>query len=106
MARDIDEAWIEAAVERYRRIDALLAEFEEAAKKIEVTVRSPDGLVEVVVTADGAIKDVRIDAGAQGRNTNQLSRSVREAVTAANDAAAWAKKKLHADLFGDYRPLT
>ncbi len=104
MSRDIDETWIEEAVERYRRIDTLLAEFDRAAKEIEVSVRSPDGHVEVVVTADGTIRDVRIEGS--GRGNAQLSRSVREAVTAANDAAAWARQKLHAELFGDYRPLT
>ncbi|HLL68138.1 MAG TPA: YbaB/EbfC family nucleoid-associated protein [Micromonosporaceae bacterium] len=105
MAREIDEAWIEEAVERYRRIDGLLAEFDKALTGVEVTVRSPDGLVEVVVTADGTIRDVRIEGSLHGRSSGQLSRSVREAVTAAADAAAWARKKLHADTFGEYRPL-
>ena len=53
MAREIDEAWIEEAIERYRRIEALRAEFDKAAAAVEVTVHSPDGLVEVVVTAAG-----------------------------------------------------
>jgi DNA-binding protein YbaB len=106
MAREIDEAWIDEAVERYRRIDALLAEFDKAVKGVEVTVRSPDGLVEVVVTADGAIKDVMVNGQLQGRTSAELSRSVRDAVTAAADAAAWARQKLHAETFGDYRPLT
>ena len=60
MAREIDEAWIDEAIERYQRIEARLAEFEQAVKGVEVTVRSPDGLVEVVVSADGCIRDVRI----------------------------------------------
>jgi len=105
MAREIDEAWIEEAVERYRRLDALLAEFDKAVKTVEVSVRSPDGLVEVVVTADGTIRDVRIEH-VRGHTGTELSRSVREAVTAAADAAAWARKRLHADTFGDYRALS
>jgi DNA-binding protein YbaB len=105
MAREIDEAWIEEAVERYGRIEALLAEFEKAVKGVEVTVRSPDGLVEVVVTADGTIKDVVITGQLQGRTSAELSRSVRDAVAAAADAAEWARQKLHADTFGEYRPL-
>jgi DNA-binding protein YbaB len=105
MAREIDEAWIEEAVERYRRIDAMLAEFEKATKSVEVTVRSPDGLVEVLVTADGTIRDVRINGHLHGRGSAELSRSVREAVTAAADAAAWARKKLHAETFHEYRAL-
>ena len=105
MGRDIDEAWIEEAVERYRRIDDRLAEFDRAAKKVEVSVRSSDGLVEVVVSADGTIKDIRIEENLAGRGGKQLSQSVRAAVTAAADAAAWARRRLYADLFGEYRPL-
>ncbi|MEU7871164.1 YbaB/EbfC family nucleoid-associated protein [Dactylosporangium sp. NPDC049140] len=105
MGREIDEAWIEEAVERYRRIEALQAKFDKAVKTVEVTVRSADGLVEVLVTADGTIRDVRIDGPLHNRSGEALSRSVREAVTAAADAAAWARKKLQAETFGDYRDL-
>jgi DNA-binding protein YbaB len=105
MAREIDEAWIEAAVERYRRIDGLLAEFDKAVAGVEVSVRSPDGLVTVVVTADGTIRDVRIEGSLQGRSSTQVARAVRDAVTAAADAASWARQKLHAETFGEYRPL-
>jgi DNA-binding protein YbaB len=103
MGQEIDEAWIDEAIERYRHVEARLAEFDRAVKDVEVTVCSPDGLVEVVVTADGVIRDVRIHGQA---HTDELSRSVREAVVAAADAAAWARQKLHAETFGAYRPLT
>ncbi|HEX6500407.1 MAG TPA: YbaB/EbfC family nucleoid-associated protein [Micromonosporaceae bacterium] len=105
MAREIDEDWIEEAVERYRRIDALLAQFDKAVTGVEVTVRSPDGLVEVVVTADGTIRDVTITGSLQGRAAQDVSRSMRQAVTAAADAAAWARRKLHEETFGDYRSI-
>jgi DNA-binding protein YbaB len=105
MAREIDEAFIEAAVERYQRLDGLIAQFDKAVQGVEVTVSSPDGLVEVVVTADGTIRDVIVSGPLAGRGNAELSRSVREAVTAAADAAAWARSKLHAETFGDYRPL-
>jgi DNA-binding protein YbaB len=105
MAREIDEAFIEAAVERYQRLDALLAEFDKAVRGVEVTVSSPDGLVEVVVTADGTIRDVTITGALAGRTNAELSRSVRQAVAAAADAAAWARGKLHAETFGEYRPI-
>ena len=105
MGREIDEAWIDEAVERYRRIEQRAAEFERAAKAVTVSVHSPDGLVEVVVAADGTIRDVQITGALQGRTSAQVSRSVREAVTAAADAAAWARQKLHAETFGEYRPL-
>ena len=105
MAREIDEAWIEEAVARYRRIEALQAEFDEAVHAVEVTVRSPDNLVEVLVSAAGEIRGVTILGAGHGRTGADLSRSVQVAVTAAADAARWAREKLHAETFGDYRPL-
>jgi DNA-binding protein YbaB len=105
MAREIDEAFIEAAVERYQRLDSLQAEFEKALASVQVTVSSPDGLVEVVVTADGTIRDVTVSGSLTGRSNAEVSRSIRAAVTAAADAAAWARTKLHTETFRDYRPL-
>ena len=105
MAREIDEAFIEAAVERYQRLDGLLAEFDKAVRGVEVTVSSPDGLVEVLVTADGTIRDVTITGALTGRTNTELSRSVRQAVAAAADAAAWARNKLHAEMFREHTPL-
>jgi len=96
----VDEAWIEEAIERYQRVERLLADFDKALAKVDVTVRSPDGLVEVVVAADGSIRDVVISESAQGRPTRELSRAVQAAVTAAADAASWARTKLHQDMFG------
>ena len=105
MGREVDESWIEEAIERYQRIEQVQAEFERALSKVDVTVRSPDGLVEVVVSADGAIREVVISDSAHGRNARELSRAVQSAVTAAADAASWARKKLHQDMFGDYPQL-
>src|SRR5262249_18449873 len=94
VGREIDEAWIEEAIERYQRIEHLQAQFERTLAKVDVTVRSPDGLVEVVVTADGVIRDVVISDSAQGRSPRELSRAVHAAVTAAADAASWARSKV------------
>lgn len=105
MAREIDEAWLEEAVERYRRIESLQAEFDKAVHGVEVTVRSPDGLVEVAVTAAGAITDVRFLGALHSRTNVEVARSVQAAVSAAADAARWAREKLHAETFGEYRPL-
>ncbi len=105
MAREIDEAWIDEAVERYRGIEARQAEFDRAMAAMTVTVRSADDSVEVVVTAAGTITDVRVLGALQHRGNAELSRAVQDAVTAAADAARWARQKLHAELFGDYRPL-
>jgi DNA-binding protein YbaB len=105
MGREIDEAFIEEAVERYQRLDTLLTEFDKAVAGVEVTVSSPDGLVEVVVTADGTIRDVTITGSLTGRGNAEVSRSIRQAVAAAADAATWARAKLHAETFGEYRSL-
>ena len=105
MGREIDEHFIEEAIERYQRLDARLAEFDKALRTVEVTVSSPDGLVEVVVCADGTIRDVNITGQLAGRTSTELSRSVRQAVAAASDAAAWARTKLHAETFADYPAL-
>jgi DNA-binding protein YbaB len=105
MAREIDESFIEEAIERYQRLDERLAEFDKAVRTVEVTVRSPDGLVEVVVTADGTIRDVTVTGPLTGRSSAEVSRSIRQAVTAAADAAAWARTTLHAETFNDYRPV-
>lgn len=105
MAREIDEAWVEEAVERYRRIESLRAEFEQAASRVEVSVRSPDGLVEVVVTAAGTITDIRFLAALHTRPATEVAQSVRAAVSAAADAAQWARDKLYTETFGEYRRL-
>jgi len=101
----VDEAWIEEAIERYQRAERLLADFERSLAKVEVTVHSPDGLVEVVVGGDGAIRDVVISDAAQGRTPRELSRAVQAAVTAAADAAQWARTKLQNDMFTDYSAM-
>lgn len=106
VAGEIDETWIEAAIDRYQRVERQLAEFDKALASVEVTVRSPDGLVEVLVTADGSIRDVTISDAAQGRSPRDLSRSVQAAVTAAADAAGWARSRLHQDMFGGLVPLS
>lgn len=105
MGREIDEVWVEEAVERYRRIESLQAEFDRAVRQASVTVRSPDGLVEVTVTAAGEITDVRILGALHGRTGPEVGRSVQAAVTSAADAARWARDKLHAETFGGYRRL-
>lgn len=105
MGREIDEAWIEEAITRYQRVERLLGDFDQALAKVDVTVHSPDGLVEVVVTADGTIRDVVISESAQGRPVRELSRAVHAAVTAAADAASWARAKLQQDMFAEHGRL-
>lgn len=101
----MDEASIERAIEQYQRMERLVAEFGQALAKVDVTVRSPDGLVEVIVAGDGVIRDVVISDEAQGRSPKELSRAVQSAIAAAADAAAWARSKLHAETFGEFGEL-
>ena len=101
----MDEAWIEQAIERYQRMERLVADFDKALAKVDVTVRSPDGLVEIVVGADGVIREVVIIDQANDRSPRDLSKAVQAAVTAAADAAQWARRKLHSETFDDFPDL-
>jgi DNA-binding protein YbaB len=101
----VDEASIQAAIERYLRMERLLADFDKAVAKVQVTVRSPDGLVEVVVAADGTIRDVVISDEAAALPPRELAASVQDALAAAGDGARWAKRKLHTEMFGEFPAL-
>ncbi|GAB7048891.1 YbaB/EbfC family nucleoid-associated protein [Catenuloplanes indicus] len=105
MPREIDEAWVDEAIARYRRIESAQAEFDRAAAIMAVTVRSSDGTVEVDVTATGVITDVRILGSLHGRTGRELSAAVTAAVTAATEAARWAREKLRAEALADYPSL-
>ena len=105
MPREIDEAWIDEAIERYRRVDALRAEFDKAVTSHIVSVHSPDDTVEVLVTAAGDITDVRIRGSLQNRTAAELAREVQAVVTNATEAARWAREKLHDEIFGAFRSM-
>jgi DNA-binding protein YbaB len=105
MAREIDEAWIDEAIDRYRRIEALRAEFDKAVTAHVVSVHSPDDTVEVLVTAAGDITDVRIRGSLQNRTATDLAQEVQAVVTSATQAARWAREKLHDEVFGAFRSL-
>jgi DNA-binding protein YbaB len=105
MAREIDEAWIDEAIDRYRRIEALRAEFDKAVASTEVTVRSPDESVEVVVTAAGEITDVRVNGTLHSRTAAELGQQMQAAVASAGDAARWARQKMHDEIFAGYPSL-
>lgn len=107
MPREIDEAFVEEAIERYRKIDALREEFDKAVVDMEVTVRSPDGLVEIVVSGNGDFRDVHISPEAidPDKGTRPLAQAVLAACKAASHAGEWARRKLYEESFSDYRPL-
>src|SRR5215475_6248431 len=106
MGREIDESFIDEAVRRYQQIDARLAEFRRASEQMDVTVASPDGLVKVVVSVAGVIRDVVVDERLLAESAADIGSSVRLAVTAASDAAEWARAKLHAETFSEYAALS
>ncbi|AGZ38676.1 YbaB/EbfC family nucleoid-associated protein [Actinoplanes friuliensis] len=105
MPREIDEAWIDEAIDRYRRLDVLRGEFEKAVAGHVVSVHSPDDSIEVLVTAAGEITDVRIRGSLQHRSAAELAREVQAVVTTATEAARWARQKLHDEVFGAFRSL-
>ncbi|WP_328464505.1 YbaB/EbfC family DNA-binding protein [Actinoplanes sp. NBC_00393] len=105
MAREIDEAWIDEAVDRYRHIEKLRAEFDRAVVAHSVSVHSPDQSIEVVVTAAGDIVDVRVHGGLRHRDAAEFAREMRAVVTSAAEAARWAREKLHDEVFGTFRRL-
>ena len=103
MGREIDEVWIEEAVEWYHRIHTLHGELAKAAGGVTVRVSSPDGLVEVLVDGGGRIRDVVIgDDALRGRTGREVGRAVLVAVTAADDAAEWARQMLYHDTVRTY----
>ena len=105
MAREIDEVWIDDAIERYRQVDVLRGEFEKAVAAHVVSVHSPDDTVEVLVTAAGDITDVRINGSLRNRDAADLAREVQAVVTNAAMAARWAREKLHDEVFSAFRTL-
>lgn len=105
MPREIDDAWIEAAIAAYRRIEEKQASFSRSLERLEVLVRSPDESVEVVVGADGAVKRVTVLGSLESMNNAALSRAIQHATSAAHEAADWARRKLYEETFGDYERL-
>src|SRR5690606_31585568 len=82
---------------RYRHLQWLRAECEAAAAATQVTVHSPDRLVEVVVSGSGEIRRVDVVGPIAGRTNTELSASIQAAVSAAADAARWARRTLYAE---------
>ncbi|BCY05199.1 YbaB/EbfC family DNA-binding protein [Actinoplanes sp. L3-i22] len=105
MAREIDEAWIDDAIDRYKRVEGLRAEFDKAVAAHQVTVHSPDQSIEVVVSAAGDILDVRVHGALARRDAVEFARELKAVVTSATEAARWAREKLHAEVFGSFRSL-
>jgi DNA-binding protein YbaB len=100
MAREIDEGWIDEAIDRYRRLDQLRADFDKVVASHSVSVHSPDDTIEVVVTAAGEITDVRISGSLHQRSAAEFAREIQAVVTSAAEAARWARAKLHGEIFG------
>jgi len=105
VGREIDEAWIDEAVDRYARLEQLRAEFDKAVAGHLVSVHSPDNSIEVMVTAAGEIHDVCIHANLRDRDPVEFAREIKSVVTKASEAARWAREKLHGEVFGKLQSL-
>lgn len=105
MAREIDEAWIDEAIDRYRRIEKLQADFGAAVAGHTVSVHSPDQSIEVIVTAAGDIVDIKMHGGLRHREPVEFAAEMRAVVISATEAARWAREKLHGEVFGALRTL-
>jgi hypothetical protein len=105
VAREIDEAWIDEAIDRYRRIDELRAGFDKAVASHYVSVHSPDDSIEMVVSAAGEITDVRLHGALHHRRPDEFAREIQAVVTTAAQAARWAREKLHGEVFGKLHSL-
>ena len=105
MGREIDEAWIDEAVDRYARLEQLRAEFDKAVAAHVVSVHSPDNSIEVMVTAAGEIRDVCINVNLRDRDPMEFAREIKAVVTKASEAARWAREKLHGEVFGKLQSL-
>jgi DNA-binding protein YbaB len=105
MPREIDDAWVEEAIAAYRRIEEKQASFAQALERLEVSVRSSDDTVEVIVGADGNVRRVTVLGQLSEMSNQDLARAIHQATTAAHDAARWARRKLHEETFGDYERL-
>jgi hypothetical protein len=105
MARELDEAWVQAAITHYRRSEQWRAEFESWLGAAEVSVRSPDQLVEVRVRPDGSIRQVAVVGPLRGRTNVEVSRSIEAAIGAAATAADWARRTLYAETLRGRAPM-
>lgn len=105
MGREIDEAWIDEAVDRYARLEQLRADFDKAVADHVVSVHSPDNSIEVMVTAAGDIRDVRINVSLRDRDPADFAREIKMVVTKASEAARWAREKLYGEVFGKFPAL-
>jgi len=92
-------------VSAYRRIEDRQAEYRRSLGEIEVSVRSPEGLVEVTVAGEGAVLGVAIVGSLRDRSAAEVNRILQATLVSARDAAEWARRKLHQEIFGDYPAL-
>jgi DNA-binding protein YbaB len=105
VGREIDEAWIDEAVDRYAQLEQLRADFEKAVAAHLVSVHSPDNSIEVLVSAAGDIRDVCINVSLRDRDPLEFSREIKAVVTKASEAARWAREKLRGEVFGKYQGM-
>ncbi|WP_018352285.1 YbaB/EbfC family nucleoid-associated protein [Longispora albida] len=105
MAPEYDAAWVDAAIARYEEIEARQASYERALGQVEVTVRSPDGQVELVVAASGEVRAVTVAERGRTGSTSELNAAILAAIQSSVKAAEWARQKVHAEQFAGYTLL-
>jgi DNA-binding protein YbaB len=105
MAREIDESWIDDAIQRYKRFDQQREQYEKAVASQLVSVHSPDDTIEIVVTAAGEITDIELRGSLHHRNPVEFAHELKAVITSAAEAARWAREKLHGEVFGKLHSL-
>ncbi len=105
MPREIDDAWVEAAIATYRGIEEKQASFTRAIERLEVCVRSSDDSIEIVVGADGAVRRVTLLRPLETMESAALARAIQQATSAAHEAAQWARRKLFEETFSGFERL-
>lgn len=96
MSAELDEAFVTDAIAGHRRTERLRAALAAGLGAVEVSVRTPDDLVEVLVGGDGSVRKVNLVGPVRDRT--ELSRALDTAVSAAPGAADWARRVLCAEL--------
>ncbi|MPZ25582.1 MAG: YbaB/EbfC family DNA-binding protein [Micromonosporaceae bacterium] len=102
MTEELDESLVQEAIAYYRWNERMQADFAARVGAAEVSVQSPDELVEVRVRVDGSVRMVNLVGSLQGRTDVEVSRSINAALGAAADAADWARRTLYAETVGRY----
>lgn len=102
LSTELDESWLAEAIADHRRAERLRAAVRAGLASVEISVRSPDELVEVLVGGDGSVRKVNLVGSPDDRT--ELSRALDSAVSGAAAAADWARRIICAELLAGSGP--